>query len=103
MKHMANISDIASTQTYFIVIYLIEPNILRINGESKSLRYVRAIKLFQKNVGEAVIVKDSNPIVYRLLESAYNKDRCTIPLVEDRNLINTKGSKFTVVFTIESA
>ena len=57
-----NIPDIVSTQLYFIVIDLIEPNILRKDGEAKSLQYVRAIKPYQKNVGEAVIIQDNNPI-----------------------------------------
>ena len=97
--------DIASTQLYFIVIDLIEPNILRKrNGETNSLQYVRAIKPFQKQVGEAVIIEDSNPIKYKLLETVYDKESCKISLVdEDGNLIVTKGDEFTVVFTIESA
>ena len=101
----SNNPDIASTQLYFIVIDLIEPNILRKqNGESANLQYVRAIKPFQKNVGEAVIIEDSNPIKYKLLESAYNKESCKISLVdEDGNLLATKGDEFTIVFTIESA
>ena len=100
-----NIPDIASTQAYFIVIDLIEPNVLRTkNGQTNSLQYVRVIKPFQKNVGEAVIVEDSNPIKYKLLESVYNNASCKISLVdEDGNLIATKGDEFTIVFTIENA
>ena len=99
-----NIPDIASTQLYFIVIDLIEPNILRKkDGEAKSLQYVRAIKPYQKHVGEAVIIQDNNPIKYKLLESAYDREYCRVSLVdEDGNLIHTKGDEFTVVFTIES-
>ena len=73
------------------------------DGEAKSLQYVRAIKPYQKNVGEAVIIQDNNPIKYKLLESAYDREYCRISLVdEDGNLIHTKGDEFTVVFTIES-
>ena len=100
-----NIPDIASTQVFFIVIDLIEPNILRKkNGDTLHLQYVRAIKPFQKNVGEAVIIEDSNPIKYKLLESVYNNSSCKISLLdEDGNPIKTKGDEFTIVFTIESA
>ena len=100
-----NIPDISSTQIFFIVIDLIQPNILRKkNGETKSLQYVRAIKPFSKAVGSSVIIEDSNPIKYKLLETAYNKTNCKISLMdEDGNLIKTKGDEFTVVFTIESA
>ena len=99
-----NIPDIANAQLYFIVINLIEPNILwKKDGEAKSLQYVRAIKPYQKNVGEAVIIQDNNPIKYKLLESAYDREYCRISLVdEDGNLIHTKGDEFIVVFTIES-
>ena len=99
-----NIPDIASTQLYFIVIDLIEPNFLRKkDGEAKSLQYVRVIKLYQKNVGEAVIIQNNNRIKYKLLESAYDKDSCRISLVDDDgNLVHTKGDEFTVVFTIRS-
>ena len=100
-----NIPDIASTQAYFIVIDLIEPNVLRTKSrQTNSLQYVRVIKPFQKNVGEAVIVEDSNPIKYKLLGSVYNNASCKISLVdEDGNLLTTKGDEFTIVFTIESA
>ena len=99
-----NIPDIASTQLYFIVFDLVEPNILRKKDSgAKSLQYVRAIKPYQKNVGEAIIIQDNNPIKYKLLESAYDREYCRISLVdEDGNLIHTKGDEFTVVFTIES-
>ena len=64
---------------------------------------MRAIKPYQKNVGEAVIIQDSNPIKYKLFESAYEREYCRTSLVdEDGNLIHTKGDEFTVVFTTES-
>ena len=70
---------------------MIEPNILwKKDGEAKSLQSVRAIKPYQKNVEEAVIIQDNNPIKYKLLESAYDREYCKISLVdEDGNLIHT--------------
>ena len=61
---------------------------------------MRAIKPFQINVGEVVIVKDSNPIRYRFLESAYNKDSHKISLVDENgNLINTKKGTNLLLFS----
>ena len=100
-----NLPDIASTQTILIVIDLIQPNVLQTkNGVTKGIQYVRSIPAFSRPTGARIEIHDAFPTKYRLLESAYDSDSCTIKLLdEDLKPINTAGDEFTIVFTIESA
>ena len=99
-----NIPDITSTQAMFIIIDLIEPNILYSKNKSKYIQYVRSVPMYAGQIGSRHIIEDPLPQKYKILESKYNSSSCRIKLVdEDENVLDFGNEEFTIVFTVESA
>ena len=73
-----NNANISSTLSMFIVIDLIEPNILYSNGKVKFVQYVRSIPMYRNQISSRIVVEDINPQKYKLLESKYNVSSCQL-------------------------
>ena len=56
-----NNANISSTLSMFIVIDLIEPNILSSNGKVKFLQYVRVMAMYRNQISSRIVVEDINP------------------------------------------
>ena len=88
----------------FIVIDLIEPNIIYSNGKVRFIQYVRTAPMYRNKISSRIIVEDINPQKYKLLESQYNASSCRISLQdEDGKILDFGNEEFTVIFTIESS
>ncbi len=99
-----NNADISSSLSMFIIIDLIEPNILYSNGKVRFLQYVRTIPMYRNRISSRIIVEDINPQKYKLLESQYNASSCRISLQdEDGKILDFGNEEFSVIFTIESS
>ena len=99
-----NNANISSTLSMFIVIDLIEPNILYSNGKVKFVQYVRSIPMYRNQISSRIVVEDINPQKYKLLESKYNVSSCRISLQdEDGKILDFGNEEFSIIFTIESS
>ena len=99
-----NNADISSSLSMFIVIDLIEPNIIYSNSKVRFLQYVRTVPMYRNKISSRIIVEDINPQKYKLLESQYNASSCRISLQdEDGKILDFGNEEFTVIFTIESS
>ena len=52
-----NAVDITSSEVIYVIIDLIEPNLLFYNGEVKYLQYVRNIPLYTRQLNHRIVVK----------------------------------------------
>ena len=99
-----NAADLTSSEAIYVVIDLIEPNILFYNGEIKYLQYVRNIPLYTRSLNHRIVVEDQNPTKYKLMPSKYNANQIHIQLIdEDGKVLDFSGERFTITFTIESS
>ena len=99
-----NAADITSSEAIYVIIDLIEPNLLFYNGEVKYLQYVRNIPLYTRQLKYRIVVEDQNPTKYRLMPSKYNANQIRITLIdEDGKILDFSGERFTITFTIESS
>ena len=103
-KHVAeNAADITSSEAIYVIIDLIEPNLLFYNGEVKYLQYVRNISLYTRQLNHRTVIEDQNPTKYKLMPSKYNANQIRITLIdEDGKILDFSGERFTITFTIES-
>ena len=103
--HVAeNAADITSSEAIYVIIDLIEPNLLFYNGEVKYLQYVRNIPLYTRQLNHRIVVEDQNPTKYKLMPSKYNANQIRITLIdEDGKILDFSGERFTITFTIESS
>ena len=82
--HMAeNAADMTSSEAIYVTVDLIEPNLSFYNGEVKYLQYVRNIPL-QRQLNHRIVIKDQNPMKYRLMPSKYNANQIRITLIDGR-------------------
>ena len=103
--HVAeNAADITSSKAIYVIIDLIELNLLFYNGEVKYLQYVRNIPLYTRQLNHRIVVEDQNPTKYKLMPSKYNANQIRITLIdEDGKILDFSGERFTITFTIESS
>ena len=59
-----NAADITSSEAIYVIIDLIEPNLLFYNGEVKYFQYVRNIPLYTRQLNNRIVVEDQNPTKY---------------------------------------
>ena len=99
-----NNANISSSLSMFIIIDLIEPNILYSNGKIKFVQYVRSIPMYRNQISSRIVIEDINPQKYKLLESKYNVSSCRISLQdEDGKILDFGNEEFSIIFTIESS
>ena len=97
-----NAADITSSEAIYVIVDLIEPNLLFYNGEVKYLQYVRNIPIHTRQLNHRIVVEDQNPTKYRLMPSKYNANQICITLIdEDGKILDFSGVRLTITFTIE--
>ena len=77
-----NNANISSTLSMFIVIDLIEPNILYSNGKVKFVQYVRAIPMYRNQISSRIVMED-------------NEIKYTTKVQNDIEYVNTTGDTLT--------
>ena len=78
-----NAADITSSEAIYVIIDLIEPNLLFYNGEVKYIQYVRNIPLYTRQLNQRIVVEDQNPAKYRLMPSKYNTNQIRITIIDE--------------------